>query len=327
MLLNKCLKIFIKCGEDILNYEENLIFKIAWFYYMENMTQQKISVQLNLSRMKIIKYLEKARSQGIIQFKIRQDGENRINIEQKLIKKFGLNDVYVIPTLDSNINESIAKAASQYIENHLPDNSYINVGYGDTVSRTINNLFFSLNKPASIVTLSGGVSYYISSIESGSKNDSARITPKIYVVPSPLIVSSEKMAEAIWNESSVKEIIDMTELAYMTVIGIGAPNENATIFKDNKINHNDLVLLNMNGAVGDILSQFYDKYGNKVQSNIHKCLISTQLSTLKAMKNVIGVAGGPSKVDAIHGALVGGYLDVLITDEDTAESLVEFTNK
>jgi DNA-binding transcriptional regulator LsrR (DeoR family) len=42
------------------------------------------------------------------------------------------------------------------------------------------------------------------------------------------------------------------------------------------------------------------------------------------MENVIGIAGGPTKVKAIHGALVGGYLDVLITDEGTAEKLIVF---
>lgn len=305
-----------------LDYEENLIFKVAWFYYMENMTQQQISNQLSLSRMKIVKYLEKARNTGIVHFEVRPDGKKRINIEHTLIEKFSLKDAYVIPTLDSNIDESIAKAAAQYIENNIPSNCYINVGYGNTISRTINNLIFNLEKSISLVTLSGGVSYYTSSIAGMNKNDSTRCVPSIYVVPSPLIVSSEEMAKAIWDEKSVKEIMSMTTLAYMTVVGIGAVNETATIFKDNKISHNELMLLKMNGAVGDILSQFYDKDGNKIQCDLHNRLISTDLDALKDMKNVIGVAGGQNKVHAIHGALIGGYLDVLITDECTAESLV-----
>lgn len=305
-----------------LNYEETLIFKVAWFYYMENLTQQQISEKLSLSRMKIVKYLEKARNTGIVQFQIRPDGEKRINIEHKLIEKFGLKDAYVIPTLDSNIDESIAKAAAQYIENNIPSNCYINVGYGNTISRTINNLILNLTKSVSLVTLSGGVSYYTSSIAGMNKNDTTRFAPNIYVVPSPLIVSSEEMAKAIWDEKSVKEIMSMTKLAYMTIVGIGAVNETATIFKDNKISHNELMLLTMKGAVGDILSQFYDKDGNKIKCDLHNRLISTELNTLKTMENVIGVAGGQNKVHAIHGALMGEYLDVLITDECTAESLL-----
>jgi DNA-binding transcriptional regulator LsrR (DeoR family) len=33
------------------------------------------------------------------------------------------------------------------------------------------------------------------------------------------------------------------------------------------------------------------------------------------------VAGGPGKVEAIHAALKSGIVDVLITDQDTAEEL------
>ena len=39
--------------------------------------------------------------------------------------------------------------------------------------------------------------------------------------------------------------------------------------------------------------------------------------------NVIGVAGGPHKIEAIYATLMGSYLDVLITDEDTAAAILE----
>jgi lsr operon transcriptional repressor len=314
-----------------LDYEQNLIFKIAWFYYMENMTQQEISEELDMSRMKVVKCLEKARSQGIVQFKLRSDGEKRIQIERQLIEKYNLKDVFVIPTPDSSLNEaalneSISKAAAQYIEANLPIDSYINFGYGDTVSRTINNLIFSLDRPISLVALSGGVSWYTSSIAGANKSDYSKPIPKIYLVPAPLIVSSEKMADALMEEKSVKEILNMTALSYMTVVGIGAMDESATIFRENMITNNDLTLLKMNGAVGDILSQFYDKDGNILESDLHKRLVCTQIDTLKNMSNVLGLAGGQSKVQAIHSALIGGYLDILVTDENTAESLLNFQN-
>ena len=50
------------------DYEKNLMVKIAWYYYVENMTQQAIADQLNITRMRVIKLLEKARQTGIVQF-------------------------------------------------------------------------------------------------------------------------------------------------------------------------------------------------------------------------------------------------------------------
>ncbi|MGL4802088.1 MAG: hypothetical protein ACRC18_07460, partial [Cetobacterium sp.] len=65
------------------SYEQNLIFKIAWAYFMENKTQQEISEMYNISRAKIMKFLSEAKELKIIQFKISSDASNFISLEQK----------------------------------------------------------------------------------------------------------------------------------------------------------------------------------------------------------------------------------------------------
>jgi len=47
------------------------------------------------------------------------------------------------------------------------------------------------------------------------------------------------------------------------------------------------------------------------------------LEQLKALDNVVGVAGGVGKIDAVLGALRGGYLNVLVTDAVAAEAVLE----
>ena len=89
------------------------------------------------------------------------------------------------------------------------------------------------------------------------------------------------------------------------------------------MNPNDFLYLSMQGAVGDILTHFFDKDGSPIHSDIEERLFSTSLNTLKSLNNVIGISGGPQKVDAIRAALRGSYLDVLITDEDTAMQLID----
>jgi len=45
------------------------------------------------------------------------------------------------------------------------------------------------------------------------------------------------------------------------------------------------------------------------------------------MENVIGLAGGSSKVQTILGALHGRYIKILITDENTSESLINLEQR
>lgn len=300
-----------------MNYEEILMIKIAWYYYMENMTQQKISDKLSISRIRVIKLLEKARQSGIIQFKMRADGTRHIAVENALIEKYGLNDVLVAPSETENTNETIAKAAAMYISDRVTPNCFINIGYGDTISRTLNNLVSSTEVTINLVSLTGGVSYYLTNTNSNIYNTN------LFLLPSPLLTSSKQMATAMKQENSLKEIYDMTQLAAMTIVGIGGINDNATVINAGILNKNDFLLLGLQGAVGDLLSQFIDKDGNVVDNELHDRLISTSLDSLRDFKNVIGVSAGDEKISAINAVLKGGYLNVLITDENTANKLLE----
>ena len=302
-----------------MNYEESLMVKAAWYYYFENMTQQAIADRLSISRMRVIKLLESARQNGIIQFRLRSDGVGMMEQSRALMEKYHLKDAFLIPSGDeeTTINESIARAGAMYIADRLSDNACINVGYGDTLSRMLNHLATMVETPVTCVSLTGGVSYYLPNTRSNVFN------ARLFLLPAPLLASSPEMASAMREESSISEIFQMAELASFTLVGIGSMHDSATVIKSGVLSRNDMFYLRMHNAVGDILCHFFDRDGHLLQTPIEDRLISTPLDRLKAMRNVIGLAAGAQKVEAIRAALLGGFLDVLVTDEATATLLLK----
>ncbi len=306
-------------GDAKLDYENILMIRAAWYYYMENYTQQRISELLGVSRARVIGLLEKARQTGVIQFRIRQDGNRYIKAEQDLISRFGLKDVFTVPKADSlaNLNESIAQAAAMYIIRRLKGGDFLNVGYGDTTSRVLNHLAMAAEEPLNMVSLTGGVNYYL-------PNTSSNVfTARLYLIPSPLLLASQKLRDSMRQEPVVEEVYRMIPLSRMSVIGIGSMSREATILKNGVLNENDFTILKLQGAVGDLLSHFVDREGKLISVEQDRQLMSISLEDLRMLENVIGVAGGLSKVDAILAALRGGYVDILITDEETAQALLE----
>lgn len=302
-----------------MDYEENLLFKIAYYYYFEDMTQQSIADLLSISRIRVIRGLEKARQSGIIQFKLRENPSFNIDYEQKLKQRYELKDVFVIPDAPTaeRRNPNVAQAAALYINDRLKGGDHINVGYGDTSRHLLNYLATMVESPISCISLTGGVSYYLPDTRPHVFN------ANLNLIPAPLLASSAEMAEAIRKEESVNEIFRMAPLATLTVIGIGGMHEKSTIFNTGTLGKNDMIYLKMKGAVGDILSHFLDKHGQPVPSSVDDRLISIPLEKLKNLNNVIGVAAGDTKVPAIRAVLRGRYLDVLITDTTTAKLLLE----
>lgn len=295
-----------------------LATKAAWYYYMEDNTQAQIAEVMGVSRAKVIRLLEEARAQGIVQFSFRKNDSQRVSAEQLLIDRFGLKDAFVVPApLDSSaINQSIAQGAAHYVSDHLREDGYLNIGYGDTVSRMLGVLAKNREESLNVVSLTGGVSYYLPTV------GTTAYSMHLFLTPSPLVVSSRQVRDALLDEKSLQDVSTMTEYADMSVVGIGAAVEGATVLRNGILNEGELTVLKMQGAVGDVLNHFMDKDGNLIQTEIEDRVISTDLDKLRQLKNVVGVAGGKDKVTAIKAVLNGGYLNVLITDSDTAAELL-----
>lgn len=306
-----------------MSYENSLIIKVAWKYYNEGMTQNEIAESLNLSRMKVIKYLDIAKANNIIQFKINLDNFVDMDLQNKIKKQYDLQDIYIVPDTNQNLLESLTQAAAQYIEDRITSDTMINVGYGQAVSRTLGHLNISTKYKVTFVSLSGGVRFYIPTAVDSSSDYYTNPNYNHYIMPAPLLASTEHLAKQLINEKPIKKIFNMIPYSNITIIGIGAVNERATIVKEGYLNTNDIEIFKSMGAVGDLLSQFYDKNGNVLDFSLHKHLISTDINLLKSLNQVVAVAGGLEKREAIIGALKGGYIDVLITDETVAKSLID----
>lgn len=75
--------------------------------------------------------------------------------------------------------------------------------------------------------------------------------------------------------------------------------------------------------VGSILGQFYDADGTVVDLPLHERRIGIELSELRYIPKVVGVAAGVHKAQSILGALRGGFLDVLMTNELAAIRILD----
>ena len=269
--------------DSTYNYEEELMIKIAWYYYIENLTQQEIAKILGINRIKILRLLDKAKENGLITFQIRNNNAKRFDMENTFKELFHLNDILIIPSVPSSdsLNDSLAQAASMYINQRIKENSYINMGYGDTPSRILNYMAQRSESPINVISLTGGVNYYLPNTQSNIFN------ARLHLIPSPLILSSASIMEELKKETAIQRIAKMALISDFTVVGIGGVDTNATIIKNAILTPDDYLLLKKQGAVGDILSHFIDINGNLVDTDLEKRLMSPALTDIEKYNNVV----------------------------------------
>lgn len=309
---------------------EELLLRAAWFYYKDELTQDEIAKRLAVSRASVGRLLDRARRVGLVTINLNAEYLNAFELSAELRRAFNLSEALVVPDHDKEpadhhaLNARIGLGGAQFISTHLRPGSSLGVGWGDTVSRVIAAINFGAVGPVHLVTLTGGVDGYLQTILS-SKGDSGP-EPDLTtasVIPAPISASSAALAAALREEPTIQQVLRQARGAEHAIVGVGTPTTDATIVQLGYLSAVHVRTLHERGIVGDILGQFFDADGKVADLPIHDRRIGIELSDLKYIPKVIGVAGGVHKVHAILGALHGGFLDVLVTNELAAIRLLE----
>ena len=309
---------------------EELLLRAAWFYYKDELTQDEIAKRLSVSRASVGRLLDRARRVGLVTINLNTDYLDAFELSAELRRVFGLSEALVVPDHEKEpadhhaLNARIGLGGAQYISTHLRPGGTLGVGWGETVSRVIAATNFGAVGPVHMVTLTGGVDGYLQaflSSKSETTSDADLTTAK--VIPAPTLASSAALATALREEPTIQEVLKQACSVETAIVGVGTPTTDATIVQLGYLDAADVRALRERFVVGDILGQFFDADGNVAKLPIHDRRIGIELSDLKYIPKVVGVAGGLHKVPAILGALHGGFLDVLVTNELAAIRLLQ----
>jgi len=144
----------------------------------------------------------------------------------------------------------------------------------------------------------------------------------------PLIVESAAMRDALMQERTIREALDRVRGADIALVGIGTPDPDLySLIRAGYLPPTAAAELAAAGVVGDICAQHYDSTGQVLNLDINRRAVATDLETLRQVPTVIGVAGDVRKAAAILGALRGGHVKILITDEQAATEVLRLQHQ
>ncbi|HTS96628.1 MAG TPA: sugar-binding transcriptional regulator [Streptosporangiaceae bacterium] len=310
---------------------EELLLRVAWYYYKDELTQDEIARRLSMSRASVGRLLDRARKVGLVSINLNTEYLDAFELSGQLRRAFSLAEALVVPDHEKEpadhhaLNARIGLGGAQFMSTHLRPGGSLGVGWGETVSRVIGATSFGAVGPVRMVTLTGGVEGYLPAILS-SQGESPDLTSAA-VIPSPIMASTASLAAAMREEPTIQQVLKQACEVEHALVGVGTPTADATIVHMGYLNAADARGLRERGVVGDILGQFFDADGNVVDLPIHDRRIGIDLADLARIPKVVGVAGGLHKAEAILGALHGGFLDVLVTNELAAIRLLELERR
>ncbi|PYZ92865.1 hypothetical protein CR194_14565 [Salipaludibacillus keqinensis] len=242
-------------------------------------------------------------------------------MEEELEKKLGVKDVHIVPG-DSDeyswVQKEMGRACVGLIKQKMSSKENIIAVTGGTSIAAVAEMLVpdSDLKETLFVPARGGLG---EQVENQANTICATMARKamgsyrLLHVPDQL---SKESYESLINEPTVKEILQLIHSATMVIHGIG---EAETMAKRRNSSEEMLKKIHEKKAVAEAFGYYFDQSGDI----IHKVLtIGLQLEDLNDIPDIIAVAGGSSKADAIEAYMKQRPSQVLVTDEGAARAIL-----
>jgi DNA-binding transcriptional regulator LsrR (DeoR family) len=313
--------------DKIFGTDMDATISAAWLYYHHNLTQAQIAKQLQVSRPTVANLLARARGRGIVTISLRPDLLSRLSLAEELRTRFGLQNAYIVPTPDGatsiEVRQALGKAGALFLESALQPGEVFATAWGATVLEVARAL--SGKKIDSIV-----LAQAIGCLNSGESFNPIRLAgimaeklgAKVYHLPVPAVVSTVSVKDILLEDRNIRSCLEMARSASRAMIGIGKVTYDATVVSAGFFDPMMIDELKAKGAVGDISCRYFDIQGRPVITDFDSRVISLTFDDLRKIRPVIAVGGGEDKVSAILGALRTRCIDIIITDERTAQKVL-----
>ncbi|MEW6549937.1 MAG: sugar-binding domain-containing protein [Spirochaetota bacterium] len=297
-----------------------LLTRIAWLYYYEDQSQQEIGEQLGLPRIKITRLLKTIREEKIVDIRIDQQHVSLFSIEKRFKEKTGLQDITVVPTSKTPADLLSIAAAARFKD---LCGKYERIGIG--ASRIVGSALEKIDEPIARKK----VKYFVSLTGNAMPNFAANpysqgwmlskvLGTDFYHIWAPAVASSVEHADVLRNDYVVAPVLKIANDVEIGFIGLG-DIESSLIFSHGFLEKEEVAAILAGGAIGEIFGHFYGIDGKLHHTEVENRTISVDFPMRCP---IVAVAYGESKVKPIIGAIRGKLIQGLITDEKTAETVL-----
>ena len=301
--------------------------RAGWLYYVAGRTQDEIATAMGISRQSAQRLVSLAVAERLIKVRLDHPIAACLELGEALRTRYALRQVEVVPSdpAAGSTTVGIAEAGAAEIERWLKRQEPIilAVGTGRTLKAAVDQLPPMECPQHRIVSLTGnigpdGSAAYYNVIFSMADAIKSRHFP----MPLPVLCSSAEERDTLHEQPLVRSTLSLGAQADVTFVGIGELGPEGPLCVDGFLARAEMEDLVKGGAAGEICGWIFDRNGKLLRDSINDRVASVAIPS-RETSCVIGLAQGRRKLAAIAAALKGGLINGLITDEATAEHLLQ----
>jgi DNA-binding transcriptional regulator LsrR (DeoR family) len=297
---------------------------VARRFYLEGVNKSDIAAELGLSRFKVARMLDWARATGLVRIELDTRGEIDLDLSVRLRAAHGLKHCVVIDAPDDDealLRNALGRAAAELLSEIVEPGDVLGLAW----ARSLMAMRTSLSRlPAcDVVQLTGALSLPDDDSSIELVRDLARKSNgRGFVYYAPMVVPDAATARALRTQPDIARAIGRYPDVTKAVIGVGAWQHGLSTVVGALTEQERREIYDL-GVRGELSGVQIDGAGNPVTTPLTDRLIGIDAEQLHAVPDVIAVAYGTAKVDAVHAGIRGEFITSLVTHTALANGLLE----
>jgi DNA-binding transcriptional regulator LsrR (DeoR family) len=290
---------------------------VAKLHYEADMAQVEIARKIGVSTASVSRLLQKARALGIVKIEV-QDLPSLEEMTVELTNALGLKRAAVIEAPSVGALAALAASVDALIKDEgLHSGSVVGIGWGRAV-REVLGAGLSPAPGARAVALNGGMQQSASHFQINEfvRQAAEQFGGSAHFLHAPYLSSSE-LREALLNEPSMRETIELWDRLDCALVGVGVPHFSSDANAPSK--HEP----GMASVAGDVIRHYFDFNGSIIPWEGEKRMLAASVDQLRQTKLSIGLAVATEKARSIIGAARSGMINALATDRSTAQAILD----
>jgi DNA-binding transcriptional regulator LsrR (DeoR family) len=297
---------------------------VARRYYLEGASKSDIAAELGLSRFKVARLLEQARATGLVRIELDARGEIDLDLSVGLRTAHHLRHCVVIDAPEDDddlLRGALGRATAELLTEIVEPGDVLGLAW----ARSLMAMRTSLTRLAAcdVVQLTGALSLPNDDSSVELVRDLARRSNgQGFFYYAPMVLPDAATARVLRTQPDIARAIERYPDVTKAVIGVGAWRRGLSTVVDALTEQERREMYDL-GVRSELSGVQIDGDGNAVTTPLTDRLIGIDARQLHAVPDVIAVAYGTAKVDAVHAGIRGGFITSLVTHTAMASGLLQ----
>ena len=303
------------------------LVEIATLYHYGNVTQEELSRRFSMSRAKIGRLLNRARTEGLVEIRVHQPRAIAAELEHEFILRFGISRLIVsVDHADANVQRRvIAGLVAAHLERSLADGMTVAVGMGRNVAAVADALVRPLSGRTTFVCAIGG------SLRAGEHMNpdhicrrlAARFGGESRTLYAPALVTNAALRAELFRNETVSAALDVARRADFALVGVGDLSEDSNLVRMGWFTPREVADARLTGTIGDVMGyDFVDINGRPASTAMQDRVIGLSLADLHRIPDVIAIASENTKAAALLGVLRTGAINTVATSMTNVHTIL-----